>query len=451
MRVLLVQAFTAVDMELVFPLGLAWIARHLEGHQVSLFDVNLHRERPFEALSEAVQAFRPDVVGVSFRNMKVGMPHLHTDDIAPQRQAVDCIRAAAPSAVVVGGGTAFSLYSLPMMRRIPGIDIGVWGEAEIRFPQLLEHLSDPGSVPGVWWRDGAEVRWSGPPPQVDFARLPPPRRDLVDLEPYKASSFVSVGVQAKRGCALRCVHCSDTFLAGNRVRLRDPSQVVDEVEELVRDHGVKQMFFCDQQFNIPYRHAMDICDQILARKLDLRWSAWFNEHTNALPDALVSRVKRAGCGLLSFSPDHVDDRILAGLDKNFRQADLWNTVQVARRHDMDVEYSFFLNVPGDDLAAMARIFTFLARARWVLGPRLRTFSLLLAQPIRIYPHTRLHQMAVEAGIILPQDDLVEGRYWNPGHLRLAVSAIQGGAHLLYKGRQTWRSLRGRTFDSVVRK
>jgi len=303
----------------------------------------------------------------------------------------------------------------------------------------------------VYWRDGAEIRFSGAPPPVDFTHLPPPRRDLVPMAPYLASSFVSVGVQAKRGCALRCVHCSDTFLAGNRLRMRDPAHVVDEVESLSHDHGVRQMFFCDQQFNIPPRHAIAICDEILRRKVDVRWSAWFNEHTATLPDALLVRLRDAGCGLLSFSPDHVDDAILTRLDRNFRHADLWNTVLAAKRHGLDAEYSFFLNVPGESLASLFEILVFLARARWVLGSRLRTFSLLLAQPMRIYPHTRLHQMALDAGIVLPEDDLVEGRYWNPGRLRYAVAGIQAGANFLYRSRKTLRDLRGTTFDSVDRK
>ena len=233
--------------------------------------------------------------------------------------------------------------------------------------------------------------------------------------------------------------------------MREPRVVVDEMQTLVQDHGVSQMFFCDQQFNIPASHALAICDEILRRPVPVRWSAWFNEHTNALPDALLSRLKDAGCGLLSFSPDHVDDRLLAGLDRNFRKEDLWYTVRAAKRHDLDVEYSFFLNVPGEDLRSLLRILTFLARARWVLGPRLRTFSLLLMQPIRIYPHTRIHQMALDAGIVLPEDDLVEGRYWNPGQMRLAVRGLQAGAHLLYRSRQALRQLRGDRFDSVTRK
>ena len=64
---------------------------------------------------------------------------------------------------------------------------------------------------------------------------PPQHRDLVPHAPYLASSFVSVGVQAKRGCSLHCIHCSDTFLLGHRVRMRPPVDVVDEMQALVEE------------------------------------------------------------------------------------------------------------------------------------------------------------------------------------------------------------------------
>jgi radical SAM superfamily enzyme YgiQ (UPF0313 family) len=435
MRVLLVQAFTAVDMELVYPLGLASLAAHLDGHEVGIFDVNLHRERPHESLRDAVHRFRPDLVGVSLRNMKVGMPHLHTDDFEPQRQVIETLRASAPGVPILGGGTAFSLYAEAMMRRLPALDLGVWGEAEERLPRLLDRLDRPWEVEGVWYRREGRIERSASPSFPDFASLRRPRRDLLPLEPYTRGSIVGVGVQSKRGCALRCVHCSDTFLLGRRVRLREPRVVVDEIEELVREHGVRRFFFCDQQFNVPPRHAQAIAEEIVRRKLDVRWAAWFNEHHAALPDEMLVWLRRAGCDLLSFSPDHVDDRLLRTLDKNFRRVDLDHTVQLAKRHGLDVEYSFFLNAPGENIASLARILGFLIRARVELGPHLRLFSLLLLQPIRVYPHTRLLDLALEAGIVGANDELVEGRLWNPGPMRHAVSLIQGGAKLLYEGRR----------------
>ena len=451
MRVLLVQAFTALDMELVYPIGLAYLAAHLDGHEVSIFDLNLHRDAPFPALEEELQRFKPEVVGISLRNMKVGMPHLYTDDFQPQQDTIVFIKKTCPGVKVIAGGTAFSLYAEAMMRRVPAIDIGVWGEAEHRLPQLLKVLDEPWHVPGVYYRgDGDQIRFTGSPPGVDFAALRPPRRDLVPAAPYAASSFVSVGVQTKRGCSLTCIHCSDVYLAGARVRMRPVAEVVDEMEHLVYDHGVKQLFLCDQIFNIPVKHAADLCKEIVNRKLEVAWSAWFNENRKTLPDELLVWLRRAGCGLLSFSPDHVDDRMLKALGKNFKREDLLYTVEAARKHGMDVEYSFFLNSPGEDLRSLWEIFKFLGHARWQLGPRLRPFTLLLMQPIRIYPHTKLAEKAREMGIIPADHDLIEGQYWNPGELKYVVKGIQRGASAAYGARQAWRKMRGVTGASLAR-
>jgi putative variant cofactor biosynthesis B12-binding/radical SAM domain protein 1 len=450
MRVLLIQAFTALDMELVYPIGLSYLAAHLDGHEVDIFDINLHRNDPFDALAARLEAFQPEVVGISLRNMKVGMPNLHTDDFAPQQETVEAIKAWRPSIKVLAGGTAFSLYAEAMMSRLPGIDIGMWGEAEQRLPQLLEDLEHPERVPGVYYRADGEVHFTGPPPQVDFAALRRPRRDLVVHQPYLESSFVSVGVQSKRGCALRCVHCSDVYLVGHNIRMRPPRDVVDEMEEMVHDYGVRQMFFCDQIFNIPVSHSIDICKEIVDRGLEVQWSAWFNEHRKTLPDELMIWLKRAGCGLLSFSPDHVDDRMLKKLDKNFRYVDMKYTVEIARKHGMDVEYSFFLNSPGEDARSLMAILRFLIYARLRLGKQMRLFTLLMMQPIRIYPHTRLAEMAREAGIISEDHDLIEGQFWNPGPLQHAVRGIQTTAAGLYEVRKRWQAATGKTYQSLTR-
>ena len=117
---------------------------------------------------------------------------------------------------------------------------------------------------------------------------------------------------------------------------------------------------------------------------------------------------------------------------------------------MDVEYSFFLNAPGEDFKSLMNLFTFLAKAKLHLGSNLRMFTLLMMQPIRIYPHTRLADLAREAGIIPPEHDLIEGQYWNPGKLQYAVKGIQTGAASLYELRRRWQSARGETFQSVNR-
>jgi len=436
-------------MELVYPIGLAYLAAHLGDEEVEIFDINLHRDRPYAALRDKLREFEPAVVGLSLRNIKVATPGTHADDFAPQQATVKLIREELPQAFLVIGGTAFSLYAEAFMERLPEVDVGVWGEAEHRFAELLTS-ENPSQIPGVYYRQNGKVIYTGPPTDFPFDSLNPPRRELVDHAPYVASSFVSVGVQSKRGCALHCIHCSDTFLAGNTVRTRPAADVIDEIEDLVNNHGVTELFFCDQIFNIPPSHAIEICKEIVRRDLKISWSAWFNENKNTLPDELMIWLKRAGCGILSFSPDHVDNRMLKTLHKNFRYEDMVYTYQVAKRFGFDVEYSFFLNSPGEDWRSLLAIFRFLAKAKLHLGPQLRMFTLLMMQPIRIYPHTRLAELARETGLIGHEEDLIQARFWNPGSLSFAVAGIQASAQFAFRIRQKARSIRQAAPPSVMR-
>jgi len=445
MRILLVQAFTALDLELVFPIGLSYLASHIpEEHYIEIFDNNLIREEsdPYKTLGEKVIDFKPDVVGISLRNIKVASPGLHADDFEPQQKTVAMIRKSAPNAKIIAGGTAFSLYSQAFMRKLPEVDIGFWGEGEVRFPELLKNLNKPEKISGIWYREkNGEARYTGDPPSLNFRKLKNPRKDLVPIKRYAESSYASIGLQAKRGCALHCIHCSDTYLLGHSLRLRSPEDVVDEMEEW-KNLGVNQIFFCDQIFNIPVSHAINICKEIVRRKLDIRWAAWFNEKANTLPDELIVWVKRAGCGLLSFSPDHVDDRMLKNLDKNFRYKDLQHTYRIGKKHNIDVEYSFFLNSPGEDLKSLLMLFKFLAEAKIHLGSNLRMFTLLMMQPIRIYPHSRLFDLAKETGMIDKDADLIEGQFWNPGALSWAANGVQTGAQSVYAWRERMRAITG---------
>ncbi len=138
MRVLLVQAFTALDMELVYPIGLAYLAAHLDGHAVDIFDLNLNRDAPYKALGARIDAFKPEVVGISLRNMKVGMPHKHTDDFQPQQETIEFIKERCPGITVIAGGTAFSLYAEAMMKRVPGIDPSLY--LKLGFVALRSHV-----------------------------------------------------------------------------------------------------------------------------------------------------------------------------------------------------------------------------------------------------------------------------------------------------------------------
>ena len=133
--------------------------------------------------------------------------------------------------------------------------------------------------------------------------------------------------------------------------------------------------------------------------------------------------------------------MLRNLDKNFRYKDLVYTYQIAKKYDIDVEYSFFLNAPGEDWRSLINLYKFIYDAKRHCGKNFRLFTLLMMQPIRFYPHTRLFELAKEQGLCDVDADLINGQFWNPGGLQHAVAGIQFATKKLYYARQAYKDFR----------
>jgi radical SAM superfamily enzyme YgiQ (UPF0313 family) len=265
-------------------------------------------------------------------------------------------------------------------------------------------------VRGVYWRDGQELRLSGPPSAPEVDTLPPPAWDLLEMARYAASPL-GVGVETKRGCALACAYCPYPFLSGRGYRLKPPTAVADEIRALSDRHGVGEFTFVDSVFNLPRDHARAVCEELARRKLGVKWSAWFNEQ--GLDRELVLLAKEAGCANFIFSPDGFSDQALAQLGKNVTMADIRAAYELMRSlPGTKVSYNFFKNPPGQSLGAAWALLGFMLRAKRQLGKSFVSFEL---NSIRIEPHTRLRQMALEEGQVKDDDDLLAPRhYHNPG-------------------------------------
>lgn len=439
-RVLLIQTRTLLDEPPIFPLGLACLATALRraGHRVFGYDLNVGLANE-SSLAKAMAWARPDVVGVSIRNIKNARPGMHLSTIEEHATTLRLIRRLAPHLPIVVGGSGFSLYGEPLMEAIPQIDLGVFGEAEATLPALLEHLSSPQAVPGVFYRDGG-VCFTGRAPLLPAEALPSPAWDLFDVAVY-AREPMGIAVQAKRGCPLDCIHCCNDYLFGRVLRIRDPQVVADELEHLSRVHGVHTFMFADELFNVPPWHADALCEEMLRRDLRMRWSAWCKERE--LSADSVALWKRAGCQVLMFSPDVVTDSQLQLWGKGLEAADLYRAVDILRATGMRGEWNFMVNGPGETWGSLVRLGKFLAYGKRRLGRSFRLNGCFVV-PVRIYPHTRLHTLAVEQGLVSPEDTLLEPVCYNPPPLSRAVNLVTGVAGIAWRAKQFLRVLRDPT-------
>lgn len=434
------QSYTLLDQPPLFPIGLSYVATALANNEndfeIKTFDMNVH-EKPFEALADAVKSFQPDVVGISLRNIKVAKAGKHENCLELHRNTVQTIRNNANNAKIIAGGTAFSLYAETVMKDIPEIDIGFFGEGEERFPQLLKTLNDPSKIKGIYYRtSNGKVEFTGYPELLDFSKMPPPNREFFDINLYKDNP-ICIGIISKKGCMLNCEHCSDKYLSGSKLRQRNPKDVVDEIENLHKKHDIKYFFFTDHIFNIPPDHAKDICREIINRKLDIGWSGWFNE--KEIDEELLILCRDSGCYLVDCSPDGVDNRVLKGYRKTVTEEDLNRVADLCKKVRIRVTFSFMLNGPHDTFGTILKMLSFLIKTKIKLGKYFLLHSSCMVL-LRIYPHSDLQKLAVEKGVIAPNDTLIEPRFYNQPPLKYLADFILFSINVLWNIKQVVKKI-----------
>jgi anaerobic magnesium-protoporphyrin IX monomethyl ester cyclase len=414
MRILMVQtqSVEGPSSEKVYPLGVVSLANRLMdcGHEVGIIDMNLDAD-PFKMLRERLLAFRPDVVGLSLRNIDP-LGNKTTSLIPHFVTTVRLVSAVLPKAWVVAGGTGFSLFPGRLMRDLPEIHYGLVGEAELTFPALLSSLENPPLLKGLCVRKGGKIRVTPPSRDFNMARYISPDRSLLDPSPYlDINSYVpAVGVETKRGCPFGCAYCVYPKLQGKRLRCRTPAAVVDEVELLHKEYGVGRVHFTDPVLNIPRGHLEEVCLELLRRGLKVRWDGFMRE--DQLNERNVFLYEKAGCECFSFSPDGLCQESLGALGKRLGEADILKAAGIVSKTDVISVYHFMVNVPGENEKTSEKGIRLLERL-YDLHGRKKNLGTVVLNNIRILPGTAIEATARAEGIIGPGMDLLYPTYYNP--------------------------------------
>lgn len=329
----------------IAPVGLEYVATAARdaGIAVRVIDLGL-AEDPAATLQAGLAEGDPVLVGLSFRNADDCFWPSAQWFVPDLRDIVDRVRRCCDAPICVGG-VAFSIFRKPVLDRV-GADFGIVGDGEqalVRLYRALRGQEPLDEVPGLIWR--RENRWY----ENDPAWPPSPKvsthRDLVDNATYFARGG-QIGFETKRGCDRGCVYCADPLAKGRTLRLRDPDEVADEVESLLRQ-GVDVLHTCDAEFNIPYAHALAICEAFERRGLGdrLRWYAYLA----VVPfDAdLAAAMRRAGCVGINFTSDSASATMLRTYRQPHGQADLARAVQLCRENGIRVMLDLLLGGPGE--------------------------------------------------------------------------------------------------------
>lgn len=368
------------------PLGIAYIAAVLEenGIDVEIIDAAA-LEMSWETLENEIKRISPGLVAVTAL----------TPTIDKAMQTAELAKKTCTQATVVMGGYHPTFNYQEMLER-DYVDIVVMGEGEYTMLELVETLDEGGdlkNVKGIAYKD---VVTPTRPIIEDLDELPFPARHLLPMDHYKILNMKlhTATMISGRGCPMQCSFCASAALHGNKLRMRSPMNVVDEMEHLINDHDSGMIAFMDDTFTLKPRRVEEICDEIKKRDIDVYWGC--TARADTLSEKLLRKLSDSGCITMFLGVESADQQQLDRVNKQMTIEKIRQAFKLSRENDIRTIASVVLGMPGDTKESIERTIKFVRE----LNPSYALFS--LATP---YPGTRFYQEAV-------QDNLIKVKDWS---------------------------------------
>jgi radical SAM superfamily enzyme YgiQ (UPF0313 family) len=137
---------------------------------------------------------------------------------------------------------------------------------------------------------------------------------------------------------------------GAKFRTRSPKNVVDELEWLRDEYGAEGVSFHDDTLTLDRKRILDICDEIIERKIRLAWGC--QTRVDQVSKEVLSKMRRAGCNEVSFRVESGCQRILDAVHKKVSIQQCESAIKWAKEKGLFVAVSTIVGYPGETKEAM---------------------------------------------------------------------------------------------------
>ncbi len=342
MRFLLINPYCPITEGPTPPLGISFLAAALEkaGVDVKILDLVIF---PYSQkfLKDVLSNFEPDIVGSTAVTMTFN------DAI----QVIKDVKAINPDILTVMGGPHVSFCAKETLDGYSELDVIALGEGEATIVEIVEEYrnsKDWSRIKSLAYRSGNDVIINEKRDFLDVNTLPLPARHLLPLGRYRAL-HTPISMTTSRGCPHRCIFCVGRKMVGARVRYRNPIDVVDEFEYLTT-LDFPQINIADDLFTAKKAHCLTICNEIILRKLNIKWSSF--SRVDTISPEVLEAMREAGCTSVSFGVETANVDILKTIKKGITLEKVKRAIRMCNEAGVEPHVSFILGLPGETEASL---------------------------------------------------------------------------------------------------
>ncbi|MEL6284498.1 MAG: radical SAM protein, partial [Pseudomonadota bacterium] len=211
------------------------------------------------------------------------------------------------------------------------------------------------------YRDGEEIVATPAASTVkDLSRIKPDW-SILDWDNYRyipLNTRVAIPNLA-RGCPFTCSFCSQ-WKFWRDYRIRDPKAVVDEIENLVENHGVGFFILADEEPTINRKKFTEFCEELIRRDLPRRVKWGINTRvTDIMRDReLLPLWRKAGLVHVSLGTEAAAQMKLDRFNKETKVENNRLAIQLLRDADIFTEAQFIVGLENETPETLEETYRF---------------------------------------------------------------------------------------------
>ena len=302
-----------------------------------------------DQLRALIAAERPDVIGVT----------AITPAIYKAERILQIAKELHPNALTVLGGIHGTFMYRQVLAEAPWIDAVVRGEGEEIIVNLVRAvdegrwMADRAKIKGLAFRDGEQIVATPASPTVKEFDAITPDWGVLEWEKY---IYIPLGKRVAipnmaRGCPFTCSFCSQ-WKFWRDYRVRDPRKVVDEIEDLVRNHGVGFFILADEEPTIHKKKFVEFCEALIERDLPVLWGINTRVTDILRDEALLPLYRRAGLIHISLGTEAAAQLKLDRFNKETTVAQNKKAIQLLRQNGIVAEAQFIVGLENETVETL---------------------------------------------------------------------------------------------------
>ena len=350
-----------------------------------------------EALDQAIAEFKPDLIGVTC---------MFTMSHASFRAVCAAVHPTGiPLAI---GGVHITNDVERVLDDVPEANVAFLNEADDSLPAFLKAANGEGTtddLTGVIIKHrGQRLRVPTAAPPSDASLDVLPAYDLMEVA--TASRYGTVGaffwllpndtpiatVLSNRGCRAQCTFCSVRAFNGAGVRQRSVDNVLDELERLTGEYGIRHIMWLDDDLLKDERRIISLFNGIVRRGIALTWDATNGVIASSVTEENIAAAAASGCIALNVGLESGNPAILRQIKKPSTVANMLRAAEILQGHPgIHASVQVMLGFPGETFRQILDTINLVRRMN---------LDWHRISPLQPLPNTPIYRQMVADGLIV---------------------------------------------------